>query len=111
RPVPASPYFQFPGKLFRVGDCRSTMAHMTPTATRPRKSSASSASSSASLSSLSLRTHPHLFQINTWLWLDELSRAHGKAVTLGSVPDAEWDRVAGYGMDLVYLMGVWDRSI
>jgi glycosidase len=58
-----------------------------------------------------LRTHPHLFQINTWLWLDELSRAHGKTVTLGSVPDAEWDRVAGYGMDLVYLMGVWDRSI
>jgi len=29
---------------------------------------------------------------------------------LGSVPASEWDAVAGYGFDAVWLMGVWQRS-
>lgn len=56
------------------------------------------------------RTHPHLYEINTWVWLEELSRRAGKTVTLGSVPDAEWERLAALGFDFVWLMGVWERS-
>lgn len=57
-----------------------------------------------------LRRHPHLYELSTWPWLDRLSRHHGRHVTLGSVPEAEWDRLAALGFDLVYLMGVWRRS-
>jgi hypothetical protein len=57
------------------------------------------------------RNHPHLYQINTWVWLDELARASGRPMTLADVPDAEWDRLADLGFDLVYLLGVWKRSI
>jgi hypothetical protein len=57
-----------------------------------------------------LSQRPILYEINTWVWLDELGRKHGTAITLGSVPDAEWDAVAALGMDAVWLMGVWERS-
>jgi len=56
------------------------------------------------------RKHPHLYEINTWVWLDELSAAAGKRLTLGSVPDAAWDQLAALGFDFVWLMGVWQRS-
>ena len=54
--------------------------------------------------------NPHLFEINTWPWLDALSRRHGRRLTLGDVPHAEWDALAALGIDLVYLMGLWRRS-
>jgi hypothetical protein len=57
-----------------------------------------------------MRTHPHLYEINTWPWLESLSRRTGREVTLGTVPDAEWSRLRDFGIDLVYLMGVWRRS-
>jgi hypothetical protein len=57
-----------------------------------------------------LRQHPHLYQIHTWAWLDELSRAAGRTVMLRDVPDTEWDRLKALGFDLVYLLGVWTRS-
>ncbi len=57
-----------------------------------------------------MRCHPHLYEINTWPWLDRLSRREGREVRLGSVPGREWDRLAARGIDLVYLMGVWRRS-
>jgi hypothetical protein len=57
-----------------------------------------------------VRRHPHLYEINTWPWLKDLSRQRGRAVTLGSVPDDVWDSIASRGFDLVYLMGIWARS-
>jgi hypothetical protein len=57
-----------------------------------------------------LRGHPHLYQINTWAWLERLSRVAGHQITLADVADAEWDRIRGSGIDLVYLLGVWQRS-
>lgn len=51
-----------------------------------------------------------LYEINTWTWLTELSRRSGTLVTLGSVPGSEWDRLAAWGFDTVWLMGVWQRS-
>ena len=54
--------------------------------------------------------YPTLFEINTWVWLNELSQKHGRTVDLSSVPAAEWDAIASYGFDAVWLMGVWERS-
>jgi len=57
-----------------------------------------------------LRAHPHLFEINTWTWLEQISARLGRAVRLGDAPDAEWDALARRGFDIVWLMGVWRRS-
>lgn len=57
-----------------------------------------------------MRVHPHLYEINTWPWLDELSRRAGRRVTLAGVPDREWDHLRQRGIDIVYLMGIWKRS-
>jgi hypothetical protein len=54
--------------------------------------------------------YPTLYEINTWVWLSELSRKYGKEVDLPSVPLAEWDALAAYGFEAVWLMGVWQRS-
>ena len=31
-------------------------------------------------------------------------------ITLGGVPDSEWDALANVGFDIIWLMGVWQRS-
>ena len=54
--------------------------------------------------------HPSVYEINTWPWLGEQSRKAGRALTLASVPDREWDVIATLGFDAVWLMGVWERS-
>ena len=59
---------------------------------------------------IALRPHPHIYEINTWVWLEQLSAKLGRAIKLGDVPDAEWDAIARLGFDVVWLMGVWLRS-
>ena len=59
---------------------------------------------------LSWPRRPIIYEINTVVWLQELSRREGKLVTLGTVPTQEWDALALYGFDAVWLMGVWERS-
>ncbi|MFJ8137500.1 alpha-amylase [Streptomyces sp. NPDC096013] len=54
--------------------------------------------------------HPVIYEINTLIWLRELSTRYGRTVTLGEVPDPAWDEVALPGVDAVWLMGVWERS-
>jgi Alpha amylase, catalytic domain len=54
--------------------------------------------------------YPTLYEINTWVWLSELSLKSGTAVDLGSVPGTEWDAIANCGFDAVWFMGVWERS-
>jgi hypothetical protein len=51
-----------------------------------------------------------LYEINTWVWLSELSLKTGSSVNLSSVPSAEWDAIAKFGFDAVWFMGVWERS-
>ncbi len=53
---------------------------------------------------------PVIYEVNTAVWLGELSRAAGDRVTLASVPDAAWDAITPTGADAVWLMGVWERS-
>jgi hypothetical protein len=60
---------------------------------------------------LPYRAHPHLYEINTWVWLEELSAKHGRCLRLQDVPGEEWDHLADLGFDFVYLMGVWRRSL
>jgi hypothetical protein len=57
-----------------------------------------------------LRKHPHLYEINTWAWLEHLSERLCRRIGLADVPDAEWAAVARLGFDAVWLMGVWQRS-
>jgi hypothetical protein len=54
--------------------------------------------------------YPTIYEINTRVWLAELSARAGTAVDLSSVPSAEWDAIAKFGFDGVWLMGVWERS-
>ena len=54
--------------------------------------------------------YPTLYEINTWVWLSDLSARSGTSVDLRSVPSAEWDALARFGFDAVWLMGVWERS-
>ena len=54
--------------------------------------------------------YPSIYLINTWVWLQELGRNNKAPVTLATVPKAEWDAIAAYGLDAVWFMGVWERS-
>ena len=57
-----------------------------------------------------LRPHPHLYEVNTWAWLEQLSAQMGCSIKLAEVSDSEWDSLARRGFDIVWLMGVWQRS-
>ena len=54
--------------------------------------------------------HPTIYEINTWVWLHELSEQARCPITLFNVPKKQWDAIAEYGFDAVWLMGVWERS-
>ena len=54
--------------------------------------------------------HPRIYEINTWVWLGELGRKHGRPLSLATVPAEEWDALAAGGFDAVWFMGVWERS-
>ncbi|MGC2765699.1 MAG: hypothetical protein WB607_09350 [Candidatus Acidiferrum sp.] len=34
--------------------------------------------------------HPVIYEINTWVWLSELSRKYKSLVNLATVPEEEW---------------------
>jgi hypothetical protein len=53
---------------------------------------------------------PVIYEINTWAWLAEISSRVSKPVTLANIPDTEWDQLAAWGFDVVWFMGVWERS-
>ena len=54
--------------------------------------------------------YPSLYQINTRVWLTELSRKRGRDATLDDIPDAELDRVAALGFDWVWFLSVWQTG-
>ena len=54
--------------------------------------------------------YPSLYQINTRVWLTELSRKLGRAATLDDIPDAELDRLAELGFDWVWFLSVWQTG-
>ena len=48
--------------------------------------------------------YPSLYQVNTRVWLTELSRQLGRAATMEDIPDAELDRFAGMGFDWLWFL-------
>jgi alpha amylase-like protein len=61
-------------------------------------------------STLRLQPHPHLYEINTYAWLERMSADLGRLIQLEDVPNSTWDSIAERGFDIVWLMGVWRRS-
>ncbi len=54
--------------------------------------------------------YPALYQINTRVWLRELSDRLGRAATLADIPDAFLDQVAALGFDYVWFLGLWQTG-
>jgi Alpha amylase, catalytic domain len=54
--------------------------------------------------------YPALYQINTRVWLNELSRGLGRRATLDDIPDTELDRFAAMGFDWVWFLSVWQTG-
>jgi hypothetical protein len=54
--------------------------------------------------------YPSLYQINTRVWLTELSQKLGRPATLDDIPDAELDRLARMGFDWVWFLSVWQTG-
>jgi glycosidase len=51
--------------------------------------------------------YPSLYQINTRVWLTQLSQTLGRRATLDDIPDDELDRLAALGVDWIWLLSVW----
>jgi len=54
--------------------------------------------------------YPSLYQINTRVWLTELSHSLGRSATLGDIPNAELDRLATMGFDWIWFLSVWQTG-
>ncbi len=54
--------------------------------------------------------YPVIYEMNTWVWLRELSQKYREQIHLGNVPTQEWDALGDLRIDAVWLMGVWERS-
>src|SRR5215469_14539104 len=54
--------------------------------------------------------YPSLFQINTRVWLQGLSREAGKRVTLAEINDETIDGWAATGFDWIWLLSVWQTG-
>jgi hypothetical protein len=48
-----------------------------------------------------------LYEINTRCWLHELTAKHGHPITLGNVPEDEFNQWRRLGFSHIWLMGVW----
>jgi hypothetical protein len=51
--------------------------------------------------------YPRLYQINTRVWLTELSRTLNRPATLDDIPDGSLDRLALMGFDWLWFLSVW----
>jgi hypothetical protein len=54
--------------------------------------------------------YPALYQINTRVWLTELSRGRQRRATLDDIPDEELDRLAALGFDWIWMLSVWQTG-
>jgi hypothetical protein len=54
--------------------------------------------------------YPSLYQINTRVWITELSVKLGRKATLDDIPDPELDMLAQYGFEWIWLLSVWQTG-
>ena len=59
---------------------------------------------------IGLRNNPHIYEINLMTWLHDLSLRENQLITLKNIPVKEWRHLKELGMDLIWLMGIWERS-
>lgn len=59
---------------------------------------------------MSTPRYPTLYQINTRVWLTELSESLGRPATLDDIPDFELDRLSEKGFDWIWLLSVWQTG-
>lgn len=50
---------------------------------------------------------PLLYEINTRVWLAELSKKRNRSITLAEIPDDQFDNWQRLGFTHIWLMGVW----
>jgi glycosidase len=55
--------------------------------------------------------YPSLYQINTRVWLTQLSRELGRSATLDDIPDTGLDRLAGKGFHWIWFLSVWHTGL
>ncbi len=55
--------------------------------------------------------HPLLYQINTRVWLTELSEKLGRPATLEDISDTELDRLAAKGFNWIWFLSVWQTGV
>jgi len=53
---------------------------------------------------------PALYQVNTRVWMTELSQKIGRPATLDDIPDAELDKLANFGFDWIWFLSVWQTG-
>ncbi|TFG15769.1 MAG: alpha-amylase [Promethearchaeota archaeon] len=53
--------------------------------------------------------HPRILEINTWPWLNSLSEQYNTPINLNNIPDEILDNNFSL-FDVIWLMGVWERS-
>ena len=54
--------------------------------------------------------YPSLYQVNTRVWLRELSDKLGRKATLDDIPDSELDKLADLGFDWIWFLSVWQTG-
>jgi glycosidase len=54
--------------------------------------------------------YPSLYQINTRVWLTELSEKLGRIATFDDIPDQELDKLAAMGFDWIWFLSVWQTG-
>lgn len=54
--------------------------------------------------------YPLLYQVNTRVWLTELTHKKGTAATLDDLTDEELDKLKDYGFDWIWLLSVWQTG-
>jgi glycosidase len=62
------------------------------------------------MSNMSNPRYPSLYQINTRVWLTELSRTLGRRATLDDIPETALDEFARRGFDWIWLLSVWQTG-
>lgn len=51
--------------------------------------------------------YPSIYQINTRVWLTDLSNDLGRHATLDDIPESELDKLASLGFDWIWFLSVW----
>jgi glycosidase len=54
--------------------------------------------------------YPSLYQVNTRVWLTDLSRKLGRPTTLDDIQETELDALASLGFDWIWLLSVWQTG-